>query len=111
MEYEFVPGKHINCEYVFVFNEEFLYVPVNKVNGKQRYKCIEEGCRGGVSINLSDNIMTRFRHAHSTHGSHRERMDKLAAIRTIKEKCRDVNELFSNQQISTKAVFDKQLVR
>lgn len=111
MEYEIVPGKNAKTNYLFDTVENYLYVPVNKVSGRQRYTCFEKGCSAGVSIRSTDKTATRSKKQHSIHGQHKAKKKKIAAIRAVKDKCLDVNELFSNQRISTKAPFDKEILR
>lgn len=72
--------------------------------------CLEDGCPAGVSVCLSDNTMTHFKRAHTLHGNHEAKKEQFGAIKSIRTKCLDVGELFSNQ-ISTKAVFDREVVQ
>lgn len=110
-EFELVAGKNFKTKYLFTGGERFLYVPVNKVNGCQRYKCFENGCPGGLSVRQSDNQITRFKKPHHVHGTHESKKVELSAIKKVKDNCHDVKELFANQEISTRAIFDKELVR
>lgn len=109
IEFEIVPGKKINSNMLYMREEKFLYTPINKVKGAQRYKCIEPGCSGGLT--LSNNTITRSKKSHFEHLNHEGQKHKFCSIQALKTKCKNTEEIFSNEVVSTRAIFDKHLIR
>lgn len=107
--YSLTPGKKFGSELLYTHEEKYLYSPVNKVKAGQRYKCVASGCSAGVTV--SDGHIKRSRKDHINHGNHELKMREYASLNSLKEKCRTVEEIFSNQSIGTRAVYDKHLIQ
>lgn len=50
-EYDLVPGKKINTEFLYMRLEKYLYRPVNKVKGARRFTCYSDNCSAGITLN------------------------------------------------------------
>lgn len=115
IEYEFIPGKRKNSTLVYLKKEKFIFTPINAdpKNGK-RYTCSSVSCPAKIVIRPCGTCeISKRSKPHNIHSDHSQLRDEYIAIKQIKEKCSNVDELCggSGINVSVKSIFDNETIR